>query len=562
MSTTTKRRKKSGFSLGKLIAIVLVIAAGAWYINNQHDTVSADTLQWDKIPQTASATGAKWWDDSYAYRQKVDVTSAKGSFVVFRFDHSALVKTGRSNADGSDLHVVAQLESATEELPVARQAMNSEVAQIAFPQKNYANASYYLYYGNKSTTDQKVLGESAFQKQPGANSTLESIEKPLLGITSTQYWNLIFKDKVQVKLNLDFGADLDTTDAKAYYFVGKSQQAHAIDLSNKSLEVEIEKPKPGSTQIYIVLVKNDNYIRSNEATVMISYPVFVNWTIDWEGNDVKDWVLNAFTNISAKYGIKMTHFFNPRIYATSTIPTYRQGELTEWVLNRHSKLGEEIAMHMHMQYDMIRAAGMEPFTTPRWGTGATGYDVLTTDYNYEQLMKLFAWGLDMFQKHGLPKPAGYRAGGWFANLDTLKAVQDSGFVYDASGRETYSFGAKNQPGFWHLSHTTQPYQPSTTDQNSVKPAPNFNIWEMPNNGNDSYWFEAQQLIDNFYMNYNPSKQLASPKVVTYLSHPDWFDVDQPKIEKLFSEISKYSNAKDKGPVVFWTMSEVLESIKN
>ncbi len=559
-----RRKRKSNSKFSLLVGIAII--GGIVFLLQNKATTASSTLNPQDIPQSVSTLNDYWAATDFNYRRKLTVPNKANTVMAYSFDHAALVKQHQSQPDGSDLKVVAQIDNATEIMPTELSAMNSANTKIRFDASKYPDATYYLYFGNKRTDSSKVLGASATNGKTETIVSAGDIDTPIIDVQADNYWQLAYKDGVKFNLNLDLKAPLEIEKLNLYYVLDGQDSYHQItninQLAAKS-ELNLGKISNGAHTFYIVAVQAGKTYRSATLKFRVSKPLFVAWTVDWEGYDVKDSVLEAFSSISQKYTLPITQFFNPRIYIDPTVATFRRNQLTNWVKARASQNGDEIAMHMHMQYDMVRAAGVDPVSSPRWGTGQDGYDVLSLNYNFDQFGQILKWGLQTFAAQGLPVPKGFRAGGWFANLDTLKAEAALGFTYDSSGREEYTFGSKKIKGPWTLPHTTQPYKPSTTNQNSSQPAPNLDLWEMPDNGNDSYWFSQKDLIDRFYANYtNPGHEIANPTLVTYLSHPDWFYVDQPKIEALFTEISKYAYSQDKGPVVFTTLSNALSEYQN
>lgn len=556
------RRRKRHQNRWVHFLIISIVAIAAYWVYTSNSAATNTDIDQRLIPDLANSTGDIWWQNNYQYRQKVVTTSEPGKLTAIEFNHAALVQSGRSEASGVDIAVVAQIDKATDIIPFYFSAANTPTGKIAFDASKYPNATYYIYYGNRAATESKVLG-TASTTRSSANGELLPVETPQLSISTKNRWQLLSKGKLDLQIDLATQGISNSTTSKTYLHDGeKIELVHEGALPDQSLGLQIEA-KPGKADYYLVVVDNGEYWRSNTIHLLISEPVYVAWTIDWEGYNVQDQVLQRLSEISKKYGAPMTQFFNPRIYVDKSIPQYRRDELTNWIKIRQEKFGDELAMHMHMQYDLVRAAGVQPITSPRWGSGQDGYDVLTSAYSYEQFRKIVEWALEKFNSSGLGRPAGYRAGGWFANIETLKVLNDLGFVYDSSGREAYVFGNQKKPGAWQLDPKTQPYRPSTTNQNSPSPEPQLNLWEVPNNGNDSYWFPTDHLVNRFYQNYKvPGESVDQPILITYLSHPDWFDVDQPKLEALFTEISKYSHAQDKGPVVFTTISSALKAWKS
>lgn len=301
---------------------------------------------------------------------------------------------------------------------------------------------------------------------------------------------------------------------------------------------------------------------SKEVLVHVSYPLYVTWTIDWEGYDMPNQNLENMAAIADQYDIPMTHFFNPRLYTSPDISKDRQQYFTNWVLNRKATHGDSIGLHLHMQPDFVEATGVTPIEDPEtWGTSLTdGYDILVSNYDYTDMRKMLNWSIQAFRNHGLGTPTMFRAGGWFADEETLQAVNDTGFLLDSSGRTLYSFGKNKVVGHWSLETTTQPYQMNRDDQNEQN-NPTMNLWQFPNNGADSWAFSTVDMIKRFEDNYT-STELTERRLVTYLSHPEWFDTDKPKMEALFSHLDDFTYAKDSGPVVYVTLEDAYNIWSN
>lgn len=324
-------------------------------------------------------------------------------------------------------------------------------------------------------------------------------------------------------------------------------------------QIDMNQLDPGEYTVQAYIQIGDQKIASLPSQVFVTYPLYVTWTIDWEGYDVKNEYLNDLDELTGKHAnFPLTHFFNPRIYTSSMISKERQDYLTNWVLERADKKGHSIGLHLHMFPDMVRAAGVAPKTNPvQWGTtGTDGYDILTMQYSYEELKKMMTWSKQIFAEKGLPTPTMFRAGGWYANEDTLRAAQDTGFLLDSSGRTKYALGTNKPEGPWDLPTTAQPYKPSIENQNATA-TPTFDIWEFPNNGGDSWAFNEEQMKARFRDNYT-SKTLDSKTLVTYLSHPEWFHKDKPRMDSLLTYIDQYLYQSDSGPVKYITLDEAYQ----
>lgn len=300
---------------------------------------------------------------------------------------------------------------------------------------------------------------------------------------------------------------------------------------------------PGKYQISAQFFSPCGTFDSQAVEAFVSYPLYVAWTLDWEGYDVKQAHLDSIDATAQKYALPITHFFNPRIYTRGKLTAARQDYLTAWVKEREN---DSIGLHLHMFKDMVEAAGVTPHEEPAWGITSfhdEGYDVPTSSYTLEEQKQMLSWAKNIFAEKGLGTPLMFRAGGWFADETTLKALADSGFLLDSSGRTKYTLGSNKLAGAWDLSPTTQPYQ--------------SHVWEFPNNGGDSWAFSTEAMYQRFLDNFGGAP-LSEKKLVTYLSHPQWFDKEGPKMEALFAQIEEYLYAKGDGPVVYITLDQALE----
>ncbi len=553
-----KQKRTNGFYFWGFATIIIIVALVQVTSNISS---SANALGGIDIPVTAATTGEIWWNPEYSSRKKLDTTNKTDTTLKYVFDHKALVDSNLSIPDASDIKLIAQVQDISDEVAFDIQRVNRDNTTIVFDISKYPTASYFIYFGNSLPLPSKVLGTFKLDPNSAELITAGEIEHPNLLIGTQKTWNLTSDEITEVALNYRSASAVERS--HIYYVLDEKAKLIDTDLTSLGTEGELKlkldkKVTAGYHSLFLVIDTDQGLIRSNSVNVVVSAPLYVAMTIDWEGRGgEQDWVLQEFTNIANEYGVKFTHFFNPRVFISQFVPEYQANLITSWVKARHEVYGDEVALHLHMFYDMVEAAGVEPIKAPGWGTGIDGYDVLTSGYSYQDITKMLTWSLKEFEKAGLPRPKGFRAGGWFANMDTLRAVNDAGFEYDSSGREQYTFGSLEAKGNWNLLHTTQPYFPSQTDQNLVGTDIRLNLLEIPNNGNDSYWFNEQQLIDRFYMNYNPGEILNNPVMVTYLSHPDWYFTDKPRIERLLQEIDQYTWQNDSGPVVFTTIEDTL-----
>lgn len=409
------------------------------------------------------------------------------------------------------------------------------------------------------------LGVKIWNTQTAAGTVAEAASNPeqiFAQVSVDRHWILLGSEFTFKQKSLPFQVELSPEFAGAplsYAISGTDLQGRMIGDGNGrySAEIFVGNLNPGRYAVSAQVESGSETVSSQEVEFNVSYPLYVTWTMDWEGYDVKQEYLDEIDKIADGHGTPITHFFNPRIYVASEISPQRADYLTSWVIARRERRGDEIGLHLHMFEDMVRAAGVTPRQSPDWGsTLKEGYDTLTSAYTYEETMKLINWSQKIFAERGLGTPISFRAGGWFADGETLRALQDTGFALDSSGRTPDQAITTNIDGLWNLKAATNPYQPNVNDQNSAQ-APHLDLWEFPNNGADSWAYSEDQMYARFNTNFTGAP-LKEKQAVTFLSHPHWFNRDNPKIEGLYTRVDRFLNSRDGGPVVYITLGQAYQ----
>lgn len=525
-----------------------------------------------------------WWNNEFGQFQQITVSNSevftsinKDEIFEITIDHKTLVNLGKSTESGSDLTIVYYDTSNSYERELLETTVlnpNQIETTILFKAINriYPQTKddrYFLYYENIFVGDSRNEFSNPYELKNGTLS-----QKPIV----PQY-ELTFGNEVRHEITTDVSSKWIVKDPNQEEILRLTAEVNNNDLEIDEInytilganlggemeeaypgtfiaEIDIEDLKPGAYEIMAIVGNKPNEINSQISRFIISEPVYVSWTIDWEGYYENPTYLNQMAEITKKHNVPLTHFFNPRIYITESVTQSQREYMTDWVKNRRDEFGESIGLHLHMHKDMVADAGVEPKDTPRWGRykDADGQDVLTTEYSYEDLQKIVGWGIDKFEENGLGTPKMYRAGGWMADMDLLKVLDEKGFWLDSSGRKRDSWWS-NFP-YWNLESTTQPYLISKAEQNLSK-APNLNLWEFPNNGGDTTAFEAESSIQKFKDNYSGGI-VEEKKLVTFLSHPRFFNVDAPRMETILEYLESVKRDNDNGPVVFITLEEAYE----
>ncbi len=361
---------------------------------------------------------------------------------------------------------------------------------------------------------------------------------------------LTVKDKEQM---LQVAPDLVQIKAnnESVDFVGVAAMDGTIHFTKPVADMN-----PGVYAFSAVIDNGGNTITTPSITVFVSEPLLVSWTFDWEGWDAPNEVMTSINGLAVKYPtVRFTHFISPRTFLPGVLTPIRANEITAF-LNERSTKGDEIAMHAHMHFDLVRAAGIATRSAHPWGLMTQdGYDAPTTEYSPSEFRQIIEFGLAIASQSGLPKMKGYRAGGWFLNTAQLNELNALGFTYDSSGRDRPATGAfRTTP--WNLPIGAQPYYPSKTDQN-VPSTDTTGILEIPSNGLSTYDQTPEMIIGRISSVYQGGI-LDRPKALVFVSHPQFYTKEFMKIPDVLTRIMTMAQVTELGPAVFVTTGEIAE----
>lgn len=333
-----------------------------------------------------------------------------------------------------------------------------------------------------------------------------------------------------------------------------STNAVSVEKDVLYYEIPADTFAAGRYEVKATVATNGPAVTSNSVDIIVSEPLLVAWTFDWEGWDVPDSTLKNIEDFGHnKTTIPFTHFVNPRMFLEGVIEKSRRDYLREYLINR-SRLGDEIALHLHMQYDFVKAAGITPRTSPHWGLQSSeGYDVPTTAYTTDEFRRIVSYALDFMNAQGFTKPKGYRAGGWSISSHQLAVLNDLGLAYDSSGRDRPARGAFSTIS-WDLPINVTPYYPDFDDQNTAKTTTG-GLLEIPNNGVTTYESSAEELLTRATAVYQ-SGILDKPKMLVITSHPQFAANEFSKIPVVLGRFMDNALARDQGPVIFTTVYDI------
>jgi hypothetical protein len=301
-----------------------------------------------------------------------------------------------------------------------------------------------------------------------------------------------------------------------------------------------------------------------------SYPLYVAVTNDWDDPDNPDASLRLQERLHENHpGLKLTHFVGPYTFTDPTVAPERAAELVAWLQGLRETQGDEIGLHIHPYCSFVASAGVTCRTSPSFAYASgddTGYTVFLSSYSREETRTLLRHAVALFEEHGLGRPTTFRAGGWTAELHTLQALADEGFVADSSGCNWRRLEEwRGYPGAalydWNQEHwvtigdTSQPYYPSASDLLADTP-PVVATLEVPDNAILVDYVTAAEMIEIFEANW-PGGALERPTTYVFGYHPPNFDESYfARLDPALEHIDRFLAADDRGPAVYVTLREL------
>lgn len=519
-----------------------------------------------------------WWSDTYSYTKQLSVENAhpeqvlpQECWIIATFDHAELVDEKKSQEDGLDLKLIYQDGDTFQEVPFILNNPNTTETSLEFKSVSTVaptvrDDNYFLYYSNILAETNELIIEDIPENRSFAQMyetyRTRELHPKVTGYTSRQW--IVQDPQVEEKYTsivytLELDSSVSPTKTPTYEVLNSNLSGSLEKISKREYTASINPAslQPGKYQLQVTVEDQNETFKTPKTYFFVSKPLFVTFTVDYEGSDVPDENLAELVEFAEGHPpLPIVHLFNPHIYVAPDISQNRADYLTQWILVRKLN-GDEVGMHLHMRNEMVQAAGVDVRKTPKWtSTLDNGHDVPCSAYTYDEFTKIVSWAKEQFLTEGLGEPVTFRAGGWFADETTLKVLDHNNFKIDTSGREYTSWG--NLSLHWQLSSTTKPYHPSESNQNAATPLPQLRLWEFPNNGGDSYKYTVEQMIQRFNDNYK-RQPLTEKQTVTYLTHPHDFSADREKLDPTFSHIDQYLLRNDNGPVLYVTLEDALGS---
>jgi hypothetical protein len=301
-----------------------------------------------------------------------------------------------------------------------------------------------------------------------------------------------------------------------------------------------------------------------------SHPLYVVVTNDWDDPDNRD---SSFTLQEQLHEwhpeLRLTHFLGPYTFTDPEVSEDRADFIVNWLLAMRDDYDDEIGLHIHPYCSFVEEAGIECRTenSLAYASGdESGYSIILSEYDEEEMVQLLGTADDLFTDNGLNKPTAFRAGGWTAELHTLRALARTGYLADTSalnwrlieewdgipGTQLYDW---NREHWLTIDETSQPYYPSQDDILSSEP-PSIPILEVPDNGALVDYVVSAEMVEVFEAIWSGGA-LDEPRQLSIGYHPPNFDIRyQTRIHNALTDIEAFLASSGEGPVVYATLSEL------
>jgi hypothetical protein len=304
-------------------------------------------------------------------------------------------------------------------------------------------------------------------------------------------------------------------------------------------------------------------------TFQITAPLYVVVSTDWDDTRFGDDKLRRMERLSSLHPeMLLTHFFAPFHYTDPLVSASRKQMFEDWIKRDRDTRKSEIGVHIHTWCHFVVAAGVKCVPQPAFAPNDdSGYVTILASYSESDMRAMLRKSREIFDEHDLGSPTSFRAGGWTADLSTLRALQAEGFTVDTSalpfkrieewrGFELYRWNEANWQG---ITETSQPYFPSATSLTSTASTNTLSVLEVPDNGILVDYVTGAEMIGIYEQNAPSGKALAKSTLFQVGYHPPNFsDSYLARLDQALGHVDKNLYSQDKGPAIYVTISELTK----
>ena len=342
----------------------------------------------------------------------------------------------------------------------------------------------------------------------------------------------------------------------------KQDGRFAMDISIANLAI-------GSYDILFARDGSDDAFAKFTLNRSAAYYVLV--STDYDFSDPGNGSLMYMDKLHADHaGMIITHFWAPYTYTDPAVTAPRRDELDAWIKKQRDTFHDEIGLHIHPYCNFVVDAGVTCVTDQStvYSSDTSGYTIKLSAYGYDDMSTLLKHAAQIFNGRGLGTPNTFRAGGWTADINTLHALDDNGFIADTSALnwkrieewQRYELYAWTMAHWAPIGDTSQPYYPSNTDPVASVPGADMAMLEVPDNGVMIDYVSLKEMNGIFDANFS-GMPLAVPTTLMMGFHPS-MDLSQGEYETVDGFL-KYADqhlaTTGDGPVVYISLGDVTRA---
>jgi hypothetical protein len=334
-----------------------------------------------------------------------------------------------------------------------------------------------------------------------------------------------------------------------------------------SLDESIKSLPAGTYDLLFSANGSDNAFA--KVTFNRSAPYYVLVSTDYDFSDPTDNSTTFMDYLHTSHPeMRITHFWAPYTYTDPMVTEDRRATLTAWLLNNRDTYRDEIGLHIHPYCNFVTDAGITCVTdqsTVYPAGDTTGYTIKLDAYDRPTLTTLLQHARDIFTVRGLNSPMTFRAGGWTADLSSLQAMNDLGFIADSSalnwarieewkGYELYTW---NMEHWGPIDDTSQPYYPSDTDVLQSATGADMAMLEVPVNGVMIDYVTTLEMTTLFNENWDGTP-LVTPHVLMMGFHPSstLSGFEKKRVSDFLTLADSNLGTAGLGPVTYITLSDL------
>jgi hypothetical protein len=388
-------------------------------------------------------------------------------------------------------------------------------------------------------------------------------------IEGVPYWWLIGNDLTpgQDTVSIAVTAPPETEVIDVWVARGAGQRLTLDAATGKFVgDLDISEVPPGQTDI--IIAADGSNVGSGYVLFNRTHPLYFLVSTDWDFAEPGQVALDYHDQIRTNHpDMKFTHFIGPYTFTDPVLSEQRKAELASWAIARRDQHDDEIGLHIHPWCHFVESAGLTCITDQSTvnPNDPSGYTIKLEAYGQTNFETLLAKADEIFMQRGMGKPVTFRAGGWTATADTLKALANKGYIADTSANnwarmeEWIGQGTLytwNMTNWSMITDTSQPYYPNTTDKQSGA-APNIPILEVPDNAIMVDYVTRAEMVDIFGQVWD-GNELTEPRTYMMGFHPsqNMTQAEYSRVDGILDHADMYRASQHLGPVVYARLKDM------